>query len=134
MLNTITISGRICNDLELKTTTNGTEVLSFTIACERDYKDQNGEKPVDFIDCIAFKHTAVFVSKYFAKGRMAIVNGKLQTRTWQDKDGNKRKSTEIVADNVYFADSKNNAEANKNENRGVSVDFEPIADDERLPF
>ena len=134
MLNTITISGRICNDLELKTTTNGTEVLSFTIACERDYKDQNGEKPVDFIDCIAFKHTAVFVSKYFAKGRMAIVNGKLQTRTWQDKDGNKRKSTEIVADNVYFADSKNNAEANKNENRGVSVDFEPIADDEGLPF
>jgi single-strand DNA-binding protein len=133
-LNNISISGRICNDLELKNTTTGTEVLSFTIACERDYKDQNNEKPVDFIDCIAFKHNAVFVSKYFAKGRMAIVNGKLQTRTWQDKEGNKRKSTEIVAENVYFADSKNNAETNKNENRGNSADYTVIEDNEPLPF
>jgi single-strand DNA-binding protein len=138
MLNTITINGRICNELELKTTANGTEVLNFTIACERDYKDQNGEKAVDFIDCIAFKHIAAFVSKYFAKGRMAIVNGKLQTRTWEDKNGSKRKSVEIVAENVYFADSKTNEGANKNANRGNSAGitdvFVPVAEDEELPF
>lgn len=140
MLNVITISGRICNELELKTTPNGTEVLSFTIACERDFKDQSGNKPVDFIDVVAFKHTAVFVHQYFGKGRMAIINGRLQTRTWEDKDGNKRKSVEIVADNVYFADSKNSAETKKSENRGISAnitaddtDFEPIADEE-FPF
>lgn len=141
MLNTITISGRICNDLELRTTPTGTEVLSFTIACERDFKDQSGNKPVDFIDVVAFKHTATFVSQYFGKGRMIIVNGRLQTRTWTDKDGNKRKAVEIIADNVYFADSKNGAETNKSGNRGISVDFsaddsdfESIADEDELPF
>lgn len=140
MLNTVTISGRICNDLELKTTPSGTEVLSFTVACERDFKDKSGEKPTDFIDVVAFKNTAVFVSQYFAKGRMAIVNGRLQTRTWQDKDGNKRKAFEIVADNVYFADSKTDNGTNKSENRGSfannssnSMDFELI-EDEGLPF
>ena len=106
MLNTITVAGRICNDLELKVTNTGTEVVSFTVACERDFKDKNGEKQTDFIDCIAFKNTAQFVSRYFSKGRMAIVNGQLQTRSWEDKNGNKRKSVEIIANNVYFGDSK----------------------------
>lgn len=140
MLNTVTINGRITHDLELKTTNNGREVLSFTVACERDFKDQNGNKPTDFIDVVAYRRTAVFVSQYFAKGRMIIVNGKLQTRTWTDKDGNKRKAVEIVADNVYFADGKTDGNTNKSENRGITAnisaddtDFEPIVDDE-LPF
>lgn len=106
MLNTITICGRICNELELKTTPSGTEVLTFAVACERDFKDGNGERQADFIDVVTFKNTAVFVSKYFAKGRMAIVDGRLQTRNYEDKNGNKRKAVEVIANNVYFADSK----------------------------
>lgn len=141
MLNTVTINGRITHDLELRHTSNGTEVLSFTVACERDFKDQSGNKPTDFIDVVAYRRTALFVSQYFSKGRMIIVNGKLQTRTWTDKDGNKRKAVEIIAENVYFADSKNNTETNKSENKGVSVDFsaddsdfESIVDEDELPF
>ena len=138
MLNTITICGRICNELELKNTPTGTEVLSFTVACERDYKDKDGEKQTDFIDIVTFKNTAVFVSKYFAKGRMAIINGRLQTRTWQDKDGNKRKTVEIIADNVYFGDSNNNqsgASKVSQENFAYDKDdFEEVGMDEGLPF
>lgn len=130
MLNTITVAGRICNDLELKKTPTDVEVLSFTVACERDFKDKNGEKQTDFIDVIAFKNTAVFVSKYFAKGRMAIVNGRLQTRTWEDKNGNKRKSVEIIADNVYFGDSKTNSDATEAQ-QAQSVD---VYVDNDLPF
>lgn len=122
MLNTITICGRICNDLELKNTPNGTEVLSFTVACERDFKDKSGEKQTDFIDVVTFKNTASFVNQYFSKGRMAIVNGRLQTRTWEDKNGNKRKAVEIVADNVYFADSKTDIQTNKKSNLDVFVE------------
>jgi single-strand DNA-binding protein len=130
MLNTITICGRICNELELKTTTTGTEVLSFTVACERDFKNSNGEKEADFIDVVAYKNTAVFVSKYFAKGRMAIVDGRLQTRNWEDKNGNKRKSVEIIANNVYFADSKTNTEQNTAPT--TAPNFENV--DDELPF
>jgi len=108
MLNTTTIAGHICNDLELKSTNTGVEVVSFTVACERDFRNKDGEKQTDFIDVVAFKKTAQFVSKFFSKGRMAIVNGQLQTRTWEDKEGNKRKSVEVVANNVYFGDSKQN--------------------------
>jgi single-strand DNA-binding protein len=129
MLNTITICGRICNDLELKETSSGTEVISFTVACERDFKDKDGNKQTDFIDCVAFKNTAVFVSRFFAKGRMAIVNGTLQTRSWEDKDGNKRKSVEVIANNVYFADSKQADEAPK-KNDFVNIE----ADSGDLPF
>ena len=103
-LNHISIMGRIVNDLELKTTPNGVDVISFAIACDRDYT--NGDKHTDFIDCVAWRGTAQFISKYFAKGRMIIIAGKLQTRPWTDKDGNKRKAVEIVADNAYFGDSK----------------------------
>ncbi len=130
MLNKSVIMGRICNELELKTTGTGTEVLSFTIACERDFKDKTGEKPTDFIDVVAFKNTAVFVNTYFAKGRMAIVEGKLQTRNWEDKNGNKRKAVEIIADNVYFADSKAKTETSE-----TAVEFEEISiADRSLPF
>lgn len=128
MLNTITICGRICNELELKNTPSGTEVITFTVACERDFKGTNGEKETDFIDVVAFKSTAVFVSKYFAKGRMAIVDGRLQTRTWEDKNGNKRKAVEIVANNVYFADSKTTEASGQ-----PTPNFEEVTDGD-LPF
>lgn len=130
MLNTITVAGRICNELELKKTPTDVEVLSFTVACERDFKDKSGEKQTDFFDVVCFKNTAVFVSKYFAKGRMAIVNGRLQTRKWQDKDGNNRKAIEIIADNVYFGDSKNNNDQAPN----VDVEVETLGTIEDLPF
>jgi single-strand DNA-binding protein len=102
MLNHITIMGRLTRDPEIRRTNNGTAVTSFTIACDRDF----GDKETDFVECVAWKNTAEFVSKYFAKGRMAVVSGRLQIRGWTDKDGNKRKTAEIVADNVYFGDSK----------------------------
>jgi single-strand DNA-binding protein len=133
MLNTITIMGRICNELELKMTNTGTEVLSFTVACERDFKDKDGNKQTDFIDVIAFKNTANFVSQYFAKGRMAVVSGRLQTRTWEDRDGNKRKSTEIIAENVYFGDSKSNQATTENASQSNFENVTEIVDGD-LPF
>ena len=123
MLNNVTVCGRICNDLELKQTQNGVFVLSFTIACERDFKDKNGERQTDFIDVITFNHTAEFVSRYFSKGRMVIVDGRLQTRRWQDKNGNNRKAVEIVSESVYFADSKTDVQTTKTQNNGNS---EPV--------
>ena len=131
MLNTITICGRICNDLELKTTPSGTEVLTFAVACERDFKDGNGERQADFIDVVAFKNTAVFVSKYFGKGRMAIVDGRLQTRNYEDKNGNKRKAVEVIANNVYFADSKTQEAPSANQ---PVPNYEEIGTEEDLPF
>ena len=113
MLNHITIMGRLTRDPELRRTGSGTAVAGFTIACDRDYSGKDGgEKEVDFIDCVAWKHTAEFVSKYFTKGRMAVVSGRLQIRGWTDNDGKKRRTAEVVADNVYFADSKKDAADN----------------------
>ena len=106
MLNRIFIMGRLVKDPELRTTNTGTPVVSFTLAVDRDFKPKDGEKATDFLDCVAWKNTAEFVSKYFAKGRMAIVEGRLQIRDWTDKDGNKRRTAEIVADQVFFGDSK----------------------------
>ena len=106
MLNHITIMGRLTKDPEMRRTGSGVAVTSFTIACDRDFKGNSGEKETDFIEITAWRNTAEFVSKYFTKGRMAVVSGRLQIRSWTDKDGNKRKSAEVVADNVYFADSK----------------------------
>lgn len=126
MLNHITIMGRLTKDPELRRTQSGTGVASFTIACERDFADKSGEKETDFIDCVAWHKTADFVEKYFSKGRMAVVSGKLQIRNWQDKEGNKRRNAEVVVENVYFADSKK--EGNQN-------NFAPIDDeDASLPF
>lgn len=105
MLNHITIMGRFTRDPELKRTTQGVPVVSFTLAVERDY--QTGEEKIsDFIDVVAWRNTAEFVSRYFAKGRMAVVSGRLQIRDWTDKEGIKRRNAEIIADNVYFGDSK----------------------------
>lgn len=111
MLNKIILQGRLCKDPELRRTGNGTAVTSFSLAVDRDFKSQSGEKETDFIDIVAWRSTAEFVSKYFSKGRMAVVEGRLQIRDWTDKDGGKRVAIEIVADNVYFGDSKRDAEA-----------------------
>ena len=108
MLNHITIMGRLTRDPEMRRTGSGVAVTSFTIACDRDF-GQNGQKETDFIDVTAWRNTGEFVDKYFTKGRMAVVSGRLQIRSWTDKDGNKRKSAEVVADNVYFGDSKSDA-------------------------
>ena len=106
MLNRITIMGRLVKDPELRRTQSGVAVTSFRMAVDRDFKSQDGSKQADFFDVVAWRNTAEFVSKYFAKGRMAIVEGRLQSRDWTDKDGNKRVAIEIVADNIYFGDSK----------------------------
>ena len=106
MLNKIILMGRLTRDPELRRTQSGTAVTSFSIACDRDFKSQSGEKETDFIDIVAWRGTAEFVSKYFAKGRMAIVEGRLQIRDWTDNNGGKRRSAEVVADNIYFGDSK----------------------------
>ena len=106
MLNKIFIMGRLTRDPELRRTQSGTAVTSFSLAVDRDFKSQSGEKETDFIDVVAWRSTAEFVAKYFTKGRMAIVEGRLQIRPWTDKDGNNRRSAEVVADNVYFGDSK----------------------------
>ena len=107
MLNHIVIMGRLVRDPELRRTGSGVAVTSFTLAVDRDFgKNENGEKETDFIDCVAWRQTGEFVSKYFTKGRMAVVSGRLQIRSWKDKDGNNRRTAEIVADNVYFGDSK----------------------------
>ena len=107
MLNHITIMGRMTRDPELRRTNTGTPVASFTLAVDRDFADkQSGEKETDFIEVVTWRSTAEFVNKYFSRGRLAIVSGRLQMRKWTDKDGNKRTTAEVVADNVYFGDSK----------------------------
>ena len=112
MLNKIFLMGRLTRDPELRRTQTGTPVASFTLAVDRDFKDRStGERATDFIDVVAWRQTGEFVSRYFTKGRMAVVEGRLQIRDWTDKDGNKRRSAEVVADNVYFGDSKRDADA-----------------------
>ena len=107
MLNHITIMGRLTRDPELRRTGSGIAVASFTVAVDRDFGGRDGgEKETDFIDCVAWRSTGEFVSKYFTKGSMIVVSGRLQIRNWNDKDGNKRRSAEVVADNVYFGESK----------------------------
>ena len=106
MLNHICLMGRMVRDPEMRTTTSGTAVASFTLACDRDYKADGGERETDFVDIVAWRGTADFVSKYFHKGQMAVVSGRLQIRNWTDKEGNKRRSAEVVAENVYFGESK----------------------------
>ena len=107
MLNHIVIMGRLTRDPELRRTGSGVAVTSFSLAVDRDFSPKDGsERETDFIDCVAWRQTGEFVSKYFAKGRMAVVAGRLQIRNWTDKDGNKRRTAEVIADNVYFGDSK----------------------------
>lgn len=143
MLNHITIMGRLTRDPELRRTGSGIACANFTLAVDRDFSGKDGgEKETDFIDCVAWRQTGEFVSKYFAKGRMAVVSGRLQIRNWTDKEGNKRRTAEVVADNVYFGDSK------REESSGAipypaapayptaqAQDFEQIDDDDaQLPF
>lgn len=141
MLNTITIMGRLTRDPELRSTAQGTSVASFTLAVDRDY-GKGEDKQTDFIDCVAWRSTAEFVSRYFSKGRMAVVKGRLQIRPWEDKNGNKRKSAEIVADSVYFGDSKKEESPAPSSYGTAPSDsqysgmdgFTEITDDEDLPF
>ncbi len=139
MLNHIDIIGRLTKDPEMRRTGSGVAVTSFTIACDRDF-GQNGEKETDFIDVTAWRNTAEFVSKYFTKGRMAVVSGRLQIRKWKDKDGNDRRSAEVVADNVYFGDSKKDDSSASNVQTFVPSgeplqDFAVVdGDDSELPF
>ena len=106
MLNHITIMGRLTRDPELRRTGSGVAVASFTVAVDRDYKSEGQDRETDFIDCVAWRGTGEFVSKYFHKGSMIVVDGRLQIRAWTDKEGNKRRTAEILADNIYFGDSK----------------------------
>ena len=140
MLNVITIMGRLTRDPELRRTGNGVAVASFTLAVDRDFTGKDNEKVTDFIDCVAWRNTGEFVSKYFGKGRMACVQGSLQMREWTDKDGNKRRSAEVIASNVYFADSKSAAENGNSRPTAptfaapAASNFEMIDDDGQLPF
>ncbi len=121
MLNHIVIMGRLARDPELRHTQTGTPVASFTLAVDRDFKDKNtGERQTDWIDVVAWRGTGEFVSRYFSKGRMAVVEGRLQIRDWTDKEGNKRRSAEVVADNVYFGDSKRDGDGGSYGDRGGS--------------
>ena len=138
MLNHITIMGRLTRDPELRRTGSGIAVASFTVAVDRDFGGRDGgEKETDFIDCVAWRQTGEFVSKYFTKGRMIVVSGRLQIRSWTDKDGNKRRTAEVVADNVYFADSKKDAGDKYEAAKGgeLEPDYPAIfGDDSELPF
>ncbi len=149
MLNMVALLGRLVADPELRHTPQGISVTTFTIAVNRSYVKQGQERQADFIDIVAWRNTAEFVCKYFKKGQMMAVNGSIQTRSYEDKEGKKRKAFEIVADNVYFTDSKNPTgdPAPRSERSGaysqpepVSYsagdvdDFAVISDDEDLPF
>ena len=113
MLNHITIMGRLTRDPELRRTGTGIAVASFTVAVDRDFSGRDGgEKETDFIDCVAWRQTGEFVSKYFTKGSMIVVSGRLQIRSWTDKEGGKRRTAEVVADNVYFGESRRSNEGN----------------------
>lgn len=138
MLNRVIIQGRLCSDVELRRTNNGTAVASVTLAVDRDFKSQDGSRETDFISVVAWRSTAEFAAKYFTKGRMAIVEGKLQIRDWQDKDGNKRRNAEVIADNLYFGDSRSDNGGHQAAKAPVSVDaedFDEVEDDDSdLPF
>ena len=150
MLNRIILMGRLTRDPELRHTQTGTPVASFSLAVDRDFKDKTtGEKSTDFIDIVAWRQTAEFVSRFFTKGRMAVVEGRLQLRDWTDRDGNKRTAFDVVADNVFFAEPKRDGTSSGSRydsqvpqyNEGApafqntgSGDFEEIVGDDDLPF
>ena len=148
MLNRIVLMGRLTRDPELRKTQSDTPVCSFSLAVDRDYKKDGEKKETDFIDIVAWRATAEFVSKFFTKGRMAVVEGRLQIRDWTDKEGNKRRSAEVVADNVYFGESKRDSMASSGfdqtpppvsyqapANPAASSDFSTLMDDDPdLPF
>ena len=152
MLNRVILMGRLARDPDLRHTQSGTAVASFRLAVDRDFKDKaTGEKATDWIDVVAWRATAEFVSRYFTKGRLAVVEGRLQMRDWTDKDGNKRTSAEVVADNVYFGDAKRDGDgggydrsyssggsSSTSSGYAASLDIDQFAelsgDDKNLPF
>lgn len=137
MLNRIIVMGRFGADVTLRYTEKGTPVASASLAVDRDFKGRNGEKKTDWIDVVAFGSTAEFVSKYFSKGRQAVVEGRLQLRDWTDRYGNKRRSAEVLAESVYFADSKRDSDTPpKMDVYDIpGAQFEEIDDDDgSLPF
>ena len=147
MLNHIVVMGRLTRDPELRRTGSGIAVTSFSVAVDRDFSPKDGgERETDFIDCVAWRSTGEFVSKYFTKGSMAVVSGRLQIRSWTDKDGNKRRTAEIVADNVYFGDSKRDSQSGgdyappaygspaESYTAPASGGFAEIEEDGELPF
>ena len=134
MLNKVFMQGRLVADPELRHTPSGVAGASFRIAVDRDFKDKSGERQADFVNVIAWRATGEFVSKFFSKGRMAIVEGKLQSRNYEDKDGNKRYTLEVVADNVYFGDSKKDQEPEKEPEFHPPQFTEYQDDDGDLPF
>ena len=137
-LNRVTIMGRLTRDVELRHTQSGTAVASFTLAVDRDYKGQNGERETDFIDVAAWKGTAEFAAKYLAKGRMAVVEGRLQLRDWTDREGSRRRSAEVVAEHIYFGDSRRGegeyTPEPANASQTAADAFTELDDDEHLPF
>lgn len=140
MLNKTILMGRLTNNPELKHTTSGTTYVNFSLAVERDFKDkQSGEKVTDFIDFIAWGNTSEFICRYFTKGRMMIVSGRIQTDSYNDKDGNKRKSTKVVVENAYFGDSKRDGDQGQQPQTAsapmMADQFATInGDDDELPF
>ncbi len=140
MINNVVLMGKICHTPELKTTPNGVECMSFTIAVERKFSKKGEEKQADFIDCVAWRHTAVFISTYFKKGQMIAVVGNLQTRTYEDKNGNNRKVTEVVLESASFCGGKNEGTSSPAvatapaKPANLDVDYEEIEEDDDLPF
>ena len=140
-LNIIVLQGRLVRDPEMRTTQSGVAVASFTLAVDRDFSGRDGgEKQTDFIDCTAWRHTAEFVSKYFSKGRMAVVSGRLQIDNYTDNDGNKRKAAKVIADNIYFGDSKKDGATGSQSDETASLTPAPSGfvtvdvDNSELPF
>lgn len=143
-LNHITIMGRLCRDVELRRTGSGIAVANFTLAVDRDYNPKDGgEKETDFIDCVAWRGTAEFISKYFSKGQMAVAAGRLQIRNWTDKDGNKRRSAEVEVESMYFGESKRSSESNAYQTANPAgydlpaypaEEYEMLDDDAVVPF
>lgn len=139
MLNRIIIMGRLTSSPKSRRTGNGIAVTEFTLAVDRDYAEKGAERETDFIECVAWRGTAEFVDKYFGRGQMAVVSGRLQIRDWEDKDGNRRRKAEVVADNVYFGEQKRDAGDNGAPHSGVkpapTSDFAVLeGEDSQLPF
>ena len=138
-LNVVALMGRLTRDPEMRKTPHGVSVATFTVAVDRSFVKQGEDRQADFIDIVCWRNTAEFVCKYFQKGSMIALNGSIQTRTYQDKNGNNRKAFEIVADNVHFAGAKTPAEkvqtgSEHDLDMSHGDDFEVISDDEDLPF
>lgn len=131
MLNKIILMGRLTRDPELRQTQGGTKVASFALAVDRDYAAPDGKRETDFVECVAWRGTAEFAAKYFAKGQMAALEGRLQVRDWTDKDGIKRRSYEVIVESLYFAGSKRQSEA-----QAEPVDFQEVPESEEgeIPF